>query len=71
MKGILETSGLVVKNKKEAIKEAKELLDRWLETDPDCKEPWVYVMRHDNPQSIWFSVGYVERKNIANYVRLA
>lgn len=69
MKGIVEHSGLIVRNKNEAIEEAKRVLDRMLERDPRMEEPWVYVFRYDEPELIWFSVGYVKR-NVANYIQL-
>ncbi len=69
MKGIVEHSGQIVHNKREATEEAKRVLDRMLERNPHMDEPWVYVFRYDEPELIWFSVGYVKR-NVANYVQL-
>ena len=70
MKGIVEHSGLIVGNKKEAIEEAKRVLDRMLEKNPHMKTPWVYVFRYDSPELIWFSVGYVKR-DVVNHVQLS
>lgn len=70
MRGIIEHTGMIVKNKREAIVEAHRVLDTMLESDPHMKEPWVYVFRYDDPQFIWFSVGYVKREKIINYIQL-
>lgn len=70
MKGIIYGDGIIVKNKKEAIEVAKRKLDWLLECDPDMAEPWMYVMKYNHPEEIWFTVGYVERENIANYIQL-
>lgn len=68
MKGIVEYSGLIVRNKDEAIKEAKKVLDELLLWTPNTKEPWVYVYRYGSPE-IWFSVGYGKR-DVVNHVQL-
>ena len=70
MKGIIEGSGLIVKNKAEAIAEAKRYLDRLIEGGADINDELVYVMHYNEPDLIWFSVGYYDRPNITNYIKL-
>lgn len=69
MKGIVEYSGLIVKNKDEAIKEARKVLNELLLWAPNTKRPWVYVYRYDSPEIIWFSVGY-DKRDVVNHVQL-
>lgn len=62
MRGILE-NGEVVRNKRDGIEKAVFYLE-------NSGQDWVYIMRYDNPEYVWFTVGYVDRPNIKNYVKL-
>lgn len=67
MKGIMEIDGLVVKNKNEAIRECIRLCDM---NDPNKNNGFrAYVMRYNDPETIWFSAGYGDY-DTSNYVKL-
>jgi len=72
MKGVLE-NGEIVKNKKDAVEKAQRLLDKYIEgaggMENMMDDPWVYVFHVNDPELIWFSVGYVDR-DVSNYVKL-
>lgn len=67
MRGIMEISAMVVRNKKEAIRECIRQCD---DNDGErCNGFRAYVMRYDNPEEIWFSAGYGDY-DAKNYVKL-
>lgn len=67
MYGIIEIGGTVVKNKAEGIREATRLC---VMNDPNQNNGFrANVMRYDDPDIIWFSVGFGDC-DASNYVKL-
>lgn len=68
MRGILE-DGTIAMNKAQAIELAQDYLDMQIECGADPETAYVGVLRPDDSEVIWFTVGYGAR-DVCNHIQL-